>query len=167
MFKINTKKLVMLAIFMALGVVFKFFSIGNGEFRISFWDIPLFMAGIIAGPFYGTLCALGADLIYGLCFSPYPFSFIMMFTTLVWGAMGGFFYKKDMKIIALFIVVFITSISATAINSIYLTLYYGWESMLVKLPLRLIVLIVKWPITSGLIYYLYKYVFSRWVSSKE
>lgn len=167
MFKINTKKLVMLAIFMALGVVFKFFSIGNGEFRISFWDIPLFMAGIIAGPFYGTLCALGADLIYGLCFSPYPFSFIMMFTTLVWGAMGGLFYKKDMKIIALFIVVFITSISATAINSIYLTLYYGWESMLVKLPLRLIVLIVKWPITSGLIYYLYKYVFSRWVSSKE
>lgn len=167
MFKINTKKLVMLAIFMALGVVFKFFSIGNGEFRISFWDIPLFMAGIITGPFYGTLCALGADLIYGLCFSPYPFSFIMMFTTLVWGAMGGLFYKKDMKIIALFIVVFITSISATAINSIYLTLYYGWESMLVKLPLRLIVLIVKWPITSGLIYYLYKYVFSRWVSSKE
>lgn len=167
MFKINTKKLVMLAILMALGVVFKFFSIGNGEFRISFWDIPLFIAGIIAGPFYGILCALGADLIYGLCFSPYPFSFIMMFTTLVWGAMGGFFYKKDIKLIVLLVVVLITSISATVINSIYLTLYYGWESMLVKLPLRLIVLIVKWPITSGLIYYLYKYVFSKLMSSKE
>jgi len=81
--------------------------------------------------------------------------------------MGGLFYKKDVKVIVLFAVVFITSISATLINSIYLTIYYGWESMLAKLPLRLIVLIVKWPITSGLLYYLYTYVFSRWVNSKE
>ena len=85
MFKINTKKIAVIAIFMALGVVLKFFSIGSGEFRISVWEIPMFLIGILVGPFYGGVCALGADLIYGLAFSPYPFSIIMMFTTVVWG----------------------------------------------------------------------------------
>ena len=54
MFKMTTKRLAILSILLALGVVFKsVFSIGDGEFRISFFDIPLFLAGMIAGPFYG------------------------------------------------------------------------------------------------------------------
>ena len=158
------KKIAILSILMALGVVLKFFSIGTGEFRISFWDIPLFMAGVIAGPIYGGIVALGADLIYGLCFSPFPFSFIMMFTTIIWGVAGGIFkYLKINKLtlIPLFIVVLGTSITSTVINSIYLILYYGFESMLVKLPLRLLVLVIKWPITTLLVYILYKSVFSK------
>lgn len=158
------KKIAILSILMALGVVLKFFSIGTGEFRISFWDIPLFMAGVIAGPIYGGIVALGADLIYGLCFSTYPFSFIMMFTTIIWGVAGGIFkYLKINKLtlIPLFIVVLGTSITSTVINSIYLILYYGFESMLVKLPLRLLVLVIKWPITTLLVYILYKSVFSK------
>ena len=158
------KKIAILSILMALGVVLKFFSIGTGEFRISFWDIPLFMAGVIAGPVYGGIVALGADLIYGLCFSTYPFSFIMMFTTIIWGVAGGIFkYLKINKLtlIPLFIVVLGTSITSTVINSIYLILYYGFESMLVKLPLRLLVLVIKWPITTLLVYILYKSVFSK------
>ena len=158
------KKIAILSILMALGVVLKFFSIGTGEFRISFWDIPLFMAGVIAGPIYGGIVALGADLIYGLCFSTYPFSFIMMFTTIIWGVAGGIFkYIKINKLtlIPLFIVVLGTSITSTLINSIYLILYYGFESMLLKLPLRLLVLVIKWPITTMLVYILYKSVFSK------
>lgn len=104
MFKMTTKRLAILSILLALGVVFKsVFSIGNGEFRISFFDIPLFLAGMIAGPFYGGLVALGTDLIYGLCFSPYPFSFIMMFTTIIWGVSGGLFYKNLMTIYFLYL----------------------------------------------------------------
>lgn len=158
------KKIAILSILMALGVVLKFFSIGTGEFRISFWDIPLFMAGVIAGPVYGGIVALGADLIYGLCFSTYPFSFIMMFTTIIWGVAGGIFkYLKINKftLIPLFLVVLGTSITSTVINSIYLILYYGFESMLLKLPLRLLVLVIKWPITTLLVYILYKSVFSK------
>ena len=158
------KKIAILSILMALGVVLKFFSIGTGDFRISFWDIPLFMAGVIAGPIYGGIVALGADLIYGLCFSTYPFSFIMMFTTIIWGVAGGIFkYLKINKLtlIPLFLVVLGTSITSTVINSIYLILYYGFESMLLKLPLRLLVLVIKWPITTMLVYVLYKSVFSK------
>ena len=96
MLKINTKKLVFLAIMMALGIVLKsFLSIGNNSFRISLWNIPIFFAGIVGGPIYGGICALGADLIYGFCFSSYPFSAIMTLTCVVWGISGGLFFKKN------------------------------------------------------------------------
>ena len=162
--KTNIKKIAILSILMALGVAFKFFSIGSGEFRISIWDIPLFLAGVIAGPIWGGITALGADLIYGLCFSSYSFSFIMMFTTIVWGVAGGIFKYMNINkktLILLFIIVLITSVTATVINSIYLILYQGFTTMLAKLPLRLLVLLVKWPITTILVYVLYKSVFEK------
>ncbi len=154
------RKIAILSILMALGIILKsFLSVGTGEFRISFWDLPLFLAGIIGGPIWGGIVALGTDLIYGLCFSPYPFSFIMMFTTVVWGVAGGFFkYFKlnEKKLWLLFIVVLCTSVTATFINSIYLTLYNGFWAMLAKLPLRLLVLVIKWPITTMLIFVVYE-----------
>lgn len=161
MFKMTTKRLAILSILLALGVVFKsVFSIGDGEFRISFFDIPLFLAGMIAGPFYGGLVALGTDLIYGLCFSPYPFSFIMIFTTIIWGVSGGLFYKKPYdNLLSLFIVVLATSLITTAINSIYLVIHFGFASMLAKLPLRIVALFCKWPVTTGLINLVYTKVF--------
>lgn len=167
MFKISTKKLVVIAIMMSLAIIFKTFAIGNGQFRISIWDIPLMIAGIIAGPFYGGLCALGADLIYSFCFSSYPFSFIMMFTTIVWGVAGGIFYKRKIKILVLIIVVLVTSLVATGINSIYLSIYYGWQVMLAGLPGRLITMIIKIPITTIIVYVimdvLYKKLdYSKW-----
>ena len=167
--KLTVKKIAILAILMSLGIVFKFFSIGNGEFRISIWDIPLFIAGMISGPIYGAIAALGADLIYGLCFSSFPFSFLMMLTTVIWGFSGGLLYNIKIKkntCIMLFIIVLITSILATMINSIYLTMMFGFESMLVKLPMRILVLIVKWPITSSLVILIYKEVFYRIVSNQ-
>lgn len=148
MFKITTKKLALLAILMALGVMLKFFSIGDGHFRISVWDIPLLIAGILTGPFWGGVCALGADLIYSLGFSSYPFSFIMMFTTIVWGVAGGFFYKKKVNLWILVLVVLVTSIVATGINSVYLTIHFGWQSMVSGLPMRLITMIIKIPLTA-------------------
>ncbi len=162
MFKIKTKTLAILSVLLALGVVFKsYFAIGDGEFRISFFDIPLFLAGMIAGPFYGGIVALGADLIYSLGFSSYPFSFIMMLTTVVWGISGGFFYKKSYKKIwPLFLVVLITSLVATSINSLYLAIHFGVASMFAKLPIRLIALFCKWPITAGLINILYVKIFA-------
>ena len=162
--KISIKKIAILSILMALAIVFKFFSIGSDSFRISIWDIPLFMAGVLAGPIYGGIVALGADLIYGLCFSQYPFSFIMMFTTIVWGVSGGLFkYIKITKftIVPLYLLVLATSVVATSINSIYLIMYQGMNAMVAGLPFRLLVMIIKWPITSTLIYILYKSVFER------
>lgn len=164
--RVTVQKIAVLAILMALGIVFKFFSIGNGQFRISIWDLPLMIAGIIAGPLYGGICALGADLIYSFCFSPYPFSFIMMFTTIVWGIAGGLFYKKNIKIWHLVIVVCCTSCIATGINSIYLWLYYGFQTMVAGLPLRLITMIVKIPITTCIVYFIMKAIYSKLDYSK-
>lgn len=158
--KKSIKKIAIMSLLMALGIVLKsFLSIGTDGFRISFWDIPLFFAGMIGGALWGGLVALGTDLIYGLCFSSFPFSFIMMFTTIIWGVMGGIFKNIDVdkkKIILLFVVVLITSIIATTINSIYLIKITDFTTMIAGLPLRFLTLIVKWPITSSIIYVIYK-----------
>lgn len=160
MLKISTKKLAFLAIMMALGIVLKsFLSIGSDNFRISFWNIPIFIAGIVGGPIYGGICALGTDLIYGFCFSSYPFSAIMTLTCVVWGISGGLFFKKNIKLITLGIVVLITCLIETTINSIYLYTYFeSIERVLVGLPLRLLVQLVRWPISTMLIYTLYNKV---------
>ncbi len=164
--KLTIKKIAILAMLMALGVAFKFFSIGNGQFRISIWDLPLMIAGIIAGPLYGGICALGADLIYSFCFSPYPFSFIMMFTTIVWGVAGGLLYKKRIKIWYLAIIVLCTSLIATGINSIYLWLYYGFQSMVAGLPMRLVTMFAKIPITTFAVYLIMMAICSKFDYSK-
>lgn len=164
--KLTIKKIAILAMLMALGVAFKFFSIGNGQFRISIWDLPLMIAGIIAGPLYGGICALGADLIYSFCFSPYPFSFIMMFTTIVWGVAGGLLHKKKIEIWYLTIIILCTSLIATGINSIYLWLYHGFYTMVAGLPMRLVTMIVKIPITTLLVYSIMKAICSKFDYSK-
>lgn len=160
MLKINTKKLVFIAIMMALGIVLKsFLSIGNNSFRISLWNIPIFFAGIVGGPIYGGICALGADLIYGFCFSSYPFSAIMTLTCVVWGISGGLFFKKNIKFIPLGITVLITCLLETTINSIYLYTYFeSVERVLAGLPLRLLVQLVRWPLSTTIIYTLYNKV---------
>lgn len=160
MFKITTKKLVFIAIMTALGVVLKsFLSIGNGDFRISFWNIPLFIAGMVTGPLYGGLCALGADLIYGLCFSPFPFSIIMTISCVTWGLFGGLLYKKEVKIVPLVIMILINCLFETFINSLYLWTYYqNLATVFIKLPVRLIVQLIRCPISVILIYTINKTV---------
>lgn len=55
--KLTVEKMTILAVLLALGAVLKMIEIGTGEFRISVFEIPLAIAGIIGGPF-GLLCSL-------------------------------------------------------------------------------------------------------------
>lgn len=74
------------------------------------------------------------------------------------GAVGGIFYKRKVQFIPLLVVVFFTSIFTTTINSIQLYIWTGWGAVLGNLPLRISTMIVKWPITTVLVYVLYHQV---------
>lgn len=154
MFKLTTKKLTLLAIFMALGIILKsFLSLGNDSFRVSIWNIPLFLAGIVAGPFYGGICAFGADLIYGLCFTKFPFSFLMSLSCTIWGIAGGFLFNKKVKLHVIAIIVFVVCIIETSINSLYLYIYFdSIEYVLAGLPLRLGIQMARFIISTALIF---------------
>lgn len=147
-------KMTTLAILMALSIVFKKFSIDTGHYRISLFDTPLLLAGMIAGPLWGMFVAFFSDLLYNLL-SGFAYSFIMMFSALLWGLVGGIFYKLKLRFVPFLIIVFFTSILTTTINSVQLYLWYGAGSLISGLPGRIITMLVKWPITTILVYILY------------
>lgn len=159
-----------LAILMALSMVLKKFSIDTGYFRISLFDTPLLLAGMIAGPLWGMIVAFISDFLYSVI-SGFAYSFIMMFSALLWGLVGGIFYKLKPRFIPLLVVVFFTSILTTVINSIQLYMWYGGSELLVGLPIRIITMTVKWPITTVVVYTLYyrviKVVLKNKVEKKE
>ena len=147
-------KITTLAVLVALSIVLKKFSIDTGYYRISLFDTPLLLAGMIAGPFWGIVVAFFADLMYNIL-SGYAYSFIMMFSTVLWGLVGGIFHKVKLQFIPLLIVVFFTSVLTTSINSVQLYVWYGAGSLIAGLPLRITTMIIKWPITTVLVYTLY------------
>ena len=121
--KKQIQTLTLMAILTALSIVLKKFSIDTGLFRISLFDTPIIIAGMIAGPLWGVLVGFYSDLIYGLI-SGYQFSFIMMLSALVWGLCGGVLYKKKPKYLVLLLVVLISSVITTTINSLQLYIFY-------------------------------------------
>ena len=151
------KKITILSVLMALSVVLKKFSIDTGHYRISLFDTPLVLAGIIGGPLSGMVVAFGSDLLYNLL-SGYAYSFIMMISALLWGAVGGIFHYVKPKYLLLLLLVLITGVLTTTTNSLQLSLWYGTESMLGGLPLRVANMLIKWPVTTTLVYILYNRV---------
>lgn len=143
-----------MAVLTALAIVLKKFSIDTGMFRISLFDTPIILAGMIAGPLWGVLVGFYSDLIYGLI-SGHPFSFIMMLSALAWGLCGGILYKKKVNYLILLLMVLGFSIVATTINSVQLYIWYG-GGMWLDLPQRIITMLIKWPITTTIVYILYK-----------
>ena len=146
------RKITFSAIFIALGAVLKTVSISTGEMRLGFYEVPVFLSGMLLGPFFGAIVGLGADLIYSVS-SGYSFSVIMMCSALMWGLLGGLFYNKKSKLLTTFIVCLVASVLATSINSVQLYIYYGM-GMFGNLPNRIITMLVKWPIISILVWIL-------------
>lgn len=155
--KIIIKRIAVLAVLATMSVLLKTFSITNGLHRISFFDTPLILAGIIAGPIWGMVVAFVSDYLYSLL-SGYAYSFIMMFSALLWGAVGGIFYKRKVNLFFLLLVVLLTSFVTTAINTVQLLIWNGIDEVRVVLGLRITTMLIKWPITTALVYVLYQRV---------
>lgn len=139
-------KITFSAVFIALGAVLKTVSINTGEMRLGFYEIPVFLSGMLLGPFYGALVGIGADFIYSIS-SGYSFSVIMMCSALMWGFLGGLLHNKKNGLVKTFLMCLLASVVATTINSLQLYIYYG-IGMFGNLPSRIIAMIIKWPIIS-------------------
>lgn len=135
------------AVFIALGAVLKTVSINTGELRIGFFEIPVFLAGMLLGPFFGALVGIGADFVYSIS-SGYSYSVIMMCSALMWGFLGGLLHNKKVGFVKTLLMCLIASVVATTINSVQLYIYYG-IGMFANLPTRIITMIIKWPIISA------------------
>lgn len=159
----TTKTLNRAAILIAMSVVFKsFLSIEGGVFRISFFDIPLIVLGIMLGPVIAIISGFVVDWIYVLT-SPFAFTFnFMTLSTIAWALIPALFLfrRKNISIFILSIVIILTSIIAFSLNTYQLYIWYGTGAF-GDLPVRIVIMLVKLPIQISLINILYKRVLSH------
>jgi ECF transporter S component (folate family) len=155
--KLTVEKMTILAVLLALGAVLKMIEIGTGEFRISVFEIPLAIAGIIGGPIWGFFVAFFADGLYILV-KGWPYSPLMSLSTALWGLLAFLSVRRN-KVEFRYLVAYVIGVSILnfLINSVQLYIWYDW-GFLANVPLRLIIMIVKWPILIGSIWLIYRRV---------
>jgi len=153
----STKTLIWIAMLVATSILLKsFMSIETQVFRMSFFDIPLMILGITAGPLAGLVGGFITDWMH-VMFSPFAFSFnLFTLSTMLWGFIPGLvFFKKNITIPTLSIVIVITSVLAFTLNTTQLYFWFG-SGIYSALPIRLLVFIVKLPIQVIIVHQLMK-----------
>ena len=139
------------SIMMALAAILKVYGIMIGtDMRISFYAIPLILAGLVCGIDYGILAALGADIVYSM-FSGYAFNITYTIGALFWGMLGGILKYYDsrfnrLSIILVVVGVILTSLLETHINLLSNLILYGTETTLALLFYKYLIIIIKIPI---------------------
>jgi len=148
------RRIVFASLFAAMASILKIFSLQiSNNFRISFFPIPIILAGYYLGPLYGLLVGFITDTTY-IVYSPYA-SFYSIYTisTLIWGISGYFIKLSKTKILMLFVILAITSLIETSINTLAMFVESGdFLTSIANLPNRLIVQFVRLPLISILTY---------------
>lgn len=143
----TTKTLVRIAVLVAISIVLKsFFSLETQVFRLTFFDIPLMILGLVAGPIGALMGGFIVDWVHTL-YSPFAFSFnLFTISTMMWGFIPAlFFFRRKITVPALTIVIVFTSVIAFSLNTYQLYLWMG-EGILAALPARIITMVLKLPI---------------------
>lgn len=143
----STKTLVRVAVLVAMSVVLKsFLSIETQIIRFTFFDIPLMILGIVAGPVAGLVGGFVTDWMH-VMFSPFAFSFnLFTVSTMLWGFIPGlFFIRRKVTVKTLVFVVVITSLLAFTLNTYQLFLWYG-DGIYAALPMRIATMVIKLPV---------------------
>lgn len=146
--RFTTQMLTRTALLVGTSVVLKVFvSLDSPTYRITFFELPLIILGILFGPVIGLISGFVVDWIYVL-YSPFAFSFnLMTVATMVWGFIPGLFFLKVKKItwFNLSIVIVLTSFIAFALSTLQLYWWYN-SGIYAELPIRIITMLVKLPI---------------------
>jgi ECF transporter S component (folate family) len=153
MVSVRLRQLTLAGLFVGLVFVSKLYlAFTTDQFRFSFHDIPLLLSGVLLGPYLGSVVGFVADLIYGIQ-SGFPFSFLMNLSDVIWGLMAGLFlYSRRYNLTLLWVssVVIVTSLVSFGINSVQLYIWFN-TGMFAALPTRIIAMVIKWPITIGVV----------------
>lgn len=155
---LSTKALSRVALLVSLSIVIKLvFSATSSSFRITFYEIPIIISGLLYGPIIGGVTGFIVDVLY-ILFHPMATSFnLMTVSSMMWGIMGGvlLFGKMNLTLRRLLLMIVSTSILTFVLNSIQL--YVIWEVAYTDLPIRIGILLVKIPIQ----YHVLKTLFER------
>ncbi|MFP4286407.1 MAG: folate family ECF transporter S component [Candidatus Izemoplasmataceae bacterium] len=160
------KRLVLIGILTALASIIKVFfqTTTTPGFRVTFYELPIIIAGGLFGPLMGAISGLVTDIVYLVTFG-YTIS-LMTLSSILWGIIAGLvIYKKHWSMKRLIMVVLIGSVLEFMINGTQLFIWQYTGDILQDLrvflpqqPIRLIILVLKWPIQIILIKIVYERV---------
>ncbi|MFP4078254.1 MAG: folate family ECF transporter S component [Bacillota bacterium] len=156
----HLRRLILAGSFAAMAIVLKLlFSLTTWEFRISFYELPLILAGLALGPALGFAAGFVTDWVY-VMMHPMAFSFnLFTVSAMLWGGAFGLFHFKKIPInlVTLSVVIVSVSLVTFTLNTIQLYLVTG-PGVFANAPFRLLITIIKWPIQIGSIYFIYQKV---------
>lgn len=143
----ETKKMVWAAILAAISVIIDTtlkLVIPTQLVGVPFYAIPIIVSAIFLGPKYSIIIAFLGDFVTLLLAPGIPFYPLFSLASTMWGIIPGFLlYKKKPSLLIIGLVVFITHILVTALNSYALMVHYhaSLAGLLIDLPLRLLLII--------------------------
>ncbi len=153
----HLRRLILAGFFAAMAIVLKMlFSLTTWEFRITFYELPLIFAGIALGPVLGLVAGFATDWIY-VMIHPMAFSFnLFTVSAMLWGGVFGLFHFKKVPInlATLTAAIILVSLATFTLNTVQLYLFTG-PGVFARVPFRLLIMVVKWPIQIGSVYFIY------------
>lgn len=150
--KINTRTLMLMALFAAISIILTRFLVVylSSSARISFGNIPIILASLLLGPLAGGLTAAIADILGALLFSPlswYPPLTIPPVLVGILPALLKPYILKEINFIRVYILILITDIIASiGLSTFLLSRLYGTgylELLVVRAPLALAISIAE------------------------
>lgn len=146
------RKIVFASLFAATASILKIYSLQiTTTWRISLFPIALILAGYFLGPLYGLAVGFVTDTVY-MFISPFAHIWsIYTLSTMIWGLSGYILSVIKPNILLFILVITLTSLLETTINSVamlvesgisWITVYAGLGKRLITLVLRLPVLVI-------------------------
>lgn len=159
----DTKKLVFVALFIALQIVLtRFFSIQTPIVRIGFGFLPLAICAMMFGPWIGGIAAVIADIIGVVLFSSGAFFPGFTLTAFLTGAVYGLLlHNKPKNFIRIALAaVIVTMVINLGLDTLWVKMITG-NAYLAILPTRVVKSLIMIPIQISLIQIMWRYVMSR------
>lgn len=148
--------LVLAGLLAAMAFVLKLYlSFTTFDLRITFYEIPVLLGSILLGPAIGGMIGLASDFAY-ISLAGFPFSFLLALSSVIWGVLPGLLIKK-VTLKRVILAVIMVSLIAFSLNSWQLYIWAG-SGMWVLFPLRLLVVMLKWPIQVYVVMVIYERV---------
>lgn len=160
----NIRKMVFLALFIALEVVLtRFLSIQTPIVRIGFTFLPIALSSMMFGPWFGGIAAALADIL-GMMIFPVGGAYFPGFTLtafLTGTIYGIFLYKKPKNLFRISMAVIVISVIINlGLDTLWLWMITG-KAIMVLLPARVIKCLIMIPMQIPMIHVVWHYTLGR------
>lgn len=159
--KLGTRKLVLMALLVAISIILARFFVFylTSTIRISFGSVPIILAGLLLGPVAGGITGAVADILGATLFSPLGYYPPLTLPAILVGVIPALlkpYFLKEMKFYRMLLLVFVTKIvTSIGLTTLLLSRLYGNPFLAILFP-RVPVSLLIAAVEAILVFVLYK-----------